>query len=65
VYFPVSYIVIMRDLTDFEKGQIVGARMAGASITKTAELLGFSRTTMSGTMSEFEKHGKTSNNRSR
>ena len=28
----------MRDLTDFEKGQIVGTRMAGASITKTAEL---------------------------
>ena len=54
----------MSDLSDFEKGQIVGARMAGASITKTAELLDFSRTTISRTMSEFEKHGKTSNNRS-
>ena len=54
----------MRDLSDFEKGQIVGARMAGASITKTVELLGFSRATISRTMSEFEKPGKTSNNRS-
>ena len=54
----------MRDLTDSEKGQIVGARMAGASKTKTVELLGFSRATISRTMSEFEKHGKTSNNRS-
>ena len=54
----------MRDLTDFEKGQIVDARMAGASITKTAELLRFSRPTLSRTMSEFEKHDKTSNNRS-
>ena len=54
----------MRDLSDFEKGQIVGACMARASITETAELLGFSRATTSRTMSEFEKHGKTSNNRS-
>ena len=52
----------MRDLTDFEKGQIVGARVAEASINKTAELLGFSRATVSRTMSEFEKHGETSNN---
>ena len=55
---------MMRDLTDFEKEQIVGAPMAGASITKTAELLGFSRATISRTMSEFKKHGKASNNRS-
>lgn len=36
----------MHDLTEFEKGQIVGARLAGASITKTAELLGFSGATI-------------------
>ena len=33
----------MGDLTDFEKGQIVDAHMAGASITKTAERFGCSR----------------------
>ena len=38
--------------------------MTGVSITQTAELLSFSRATISRTMSEFEKHGKTSNNRS-
>ena len=54
----------MRDLSDFEKGPIVGACMAGALITKTAKLLDFSRATISRTMSEFEKHGKVSNNRS-
>ena len=36
----------MLDLTDFYKGQIVGARMAGASVIKTAELLVFSRATI-------------------
>ena len=51
----------MGDLIDFEKGQIVGARMAGASITKAAELLSFSRAIISRTMSKFEKHDKTNN----
>ena len=54
----------MRDLTEFEKGQIVGALMAVASITKTAKLLGFSRATISKTMTEFKKHGKISSNQS-
>ena len=36
----------MCDLTEFEKGQIVGSRIARASVTKTAELLGFSRATV-------------------
>uniref|UniRef100_A0AAR2JXS4 Tc3 transposase DNA binding domain-containing protein n=1 Tax=Pygocentrus nattereri TaxID=42514 RepID=A0AAR2JXS4_PYGNA len=38
------------DLSDFESfkhGMVVGARWAGLSITETAELLGFSRTTIS------------------
>ncbi len=31
-------------LSDFERGMVVGARRAGLSISKTADLLGFSRT---------------------
>ena len=51
--------VKMRDLTEFDKGKIVEALMSGASVTKTAELLGFSRSSLSSTMTEFKKHGKT------
>ena len=50
----------MRDLTEFEKGKNVGARMAEASVTKTVELLSFSRATISWTMTEFKKPEKTS-----
>uniref|UniRef100_A0A9J7YSR6 Tc3 transposase DNA binding domain-containing protein n=1 Tax=Cyprinus carpio carpio TaxID=630221 RepID=A0A9J7YSR6_CYPCA len=35
------------DLSDFERGMVVGARLAGLSISKTADLLRFSRTTIS------------------
>ncbi len=35
------------DLSDFERGMVVGARRAGLSISKTVDLLGFSRTTIS------------------
>ncbi len=35
------------DLSDFECGMVVGARRAGLSISKTVDLLGFSRTTIS------------------
>jgi hypothetical protein len=31
------------DLSDFERGQVIGARLAGASVTKTDTLLGISR----------------------
>ena len=47
----------MSDITEFKKRQIVGARMAGASVTKIAELLGFSRAPTK-TMAEFKKHGR-------
>ncbi|XP_029635029.1 uncharacterized protein LOC115210567 [Octopus sinensis] len=55
----------MRDLTEFEKGQIVEGRIAGASVTRTVEHLGFSRDTISRTVTEFEKQGKTSSSRSK
>ncbi len=35
------------DLSDFEHGMVVGARWPGLSISKTADLLGFPRTTTS------------------
>ena len=54
----------MCDPTEFEKDKIVRACMAGASVTRTAELLGFSRATISRTITEFKKQGKTSSNRS-
>jgi hypothetical protein len=37
----------MGDLSDFERGQIVGARLAGAPVTKPATLLGVSREAVS------------------
>jgi predicted transcriptional regulator len=49
----------MGDLFDFEKGQIIGARLAGASVIKTATLLGVSRATVSKVMSAYTNHGKT------
>ena len=50
----------MSDLSNFKKGQIVGARMAGAGARKTAELFGIARRTFSKVMPTIEKEGKTS-----
>jgi IS30 family transposase len=41
----------MEHLSDFEAGQIVCARLSGASVTNTATLLGASRATISKVMS--------------
>jgi transposase len=49
----------MGDLSDFERGQAVGARLAGASVPKTAALLRASRATVSKVMSAYTNHGKT------
>jgi transposase len=46
-------------LSDLERGQIVGALLSGASVTKTAILLGASRATVSKVMPTCTNHGKT------
>jgi hypothetical protein len=48
----------MGDLLDFARGQIVGVCLAGASVIKTAILLGAMRVTVSKVM--YMNHGKTS-----
>jgi hypothetical protein len=49
----------MENLSDFERGQIVGVRLAGASMTKTS-ILGVSKATVSKAMSAYTNRGKTS-----
>ena len=50
----------MADLSDFKRIQIVGARIAGAGVTKLTELFGVARSTVSKVMTAFEKIRKTS-----
>jgi hypothetical protein len=49
----------MGDLPNFERGQIIDARLAGAFMTKTATLLGVYRATVSKVMSAHTNLGKT------
>jgi predicted transcriptional regulator len=50
----------MGDLSDFERGQIIGSCLAGASVIKIATLLGVSGATVSRVISAYTNHGKTS-----
>jgi hypothetical protein len=49
----------MGDLSDFGRGQMIGARLAGASVTKSATLLGVWRAAFSKVVSSYTDHGKT------
>ncbi len=51
------------DLSDFERGMVIGARRAGLRISKTADLLGFSRTTISRVYKEGSEKEKISSER--
>ncbi len=51
------------DLSDFERGMVVVARRAALSISKTANLLRFSRTTISRVYREWSEKEKISSER--
>lgn len=52
-----------RDLSEFERGMIVGARSAGCSISETVNRLGFSKTAVSRVYREWREKQKTSSHR--
>ena len=49
----------MGDLSDFQRGQIVDAHLAGTSVTKITTLLGVSRAAVSRVMTIYTNHGRT------
>ena len=55
---PVVIEAPMSDLTDFQRGLIVGAHLFGESVMETANVVGCSRSTVSAVMTVFMKEGK-------
>ncbi|GFW73497.1 transposable element Tcb1 transposase [Trichonephila clavipes] len=51
------------DLSDFDRGQIVMAKMLGISISKTSRLVGCSRSTVVSTYAKWMNDGETSSRR--
>ena len=49
----------MGDISNFQRGQIVGAHLAGESVTKTTNRLGVSRTAVSNVMMTYTNHWRT------
>jgi transposase len=49
----------MGDLTDFQRGMIVGARLVGASVTTVATIVGVSTGTVSNVTRAYTMHGQT------
>ncbi len=65
VWFIDSFIRAMQccQFKKSERGMVVGARRAGLSISQTADLLGFSHTTISSVYREWSEKEKISSER--
>jgi hypothetical protein len=53
----------MGNLSDFQRGEIVGARLAGETVIKLATVLGVSKAAVPKVTTSYTDHGKTSANR--
>ncbi|GBN98219.1 hypothetical protein AVEN_160672-1 [Araneus ventricosus] len=62
---PAAAMTGYQDLSDFERGVIIGVREMGHSISEVAMKFGFSRTTISQVYREYRVSCKTSNFRFR
>ncbi|GBO22628.1 hypothetical protein AVEN_77608-1 [Araneus ventricosus] len=58
---PSAAMAGFQDISDFERGVIVGAREVGHSISEVAMKFGFLSTTISRVYREYPVSGKTSN----